>query len=115
MCLSDRNPISLTRPQDDPLRVFALEVETFLHEFLRLESRADQPGPACPSCEDGVATVRCVDCFGGALFCRNCIVSVHARNPLHRVQVCADYYEQNPLLIAVNLRSGPAPTSAMCR
>jgi hypothetical protein len=113
MCFSDRNSVFLTAAQDDPLHVFVPEVETFLRELLQLESRADQLDSICPFCKDGVAAIRCVDCFGGTVCCRDCTISIHARNPLHRVQVCANYFKEDPLLIAVTLRSGLALTSAM--
>jgi hypothetical protein len=112
---SDRKFIYLTRAQDEPLLAFLPEVETFLREFLRLEGRGDYLDPICPFCKVGVATIRCVDCFGGTVCCRNCTVSVHAWNPLHRIQVCAEYYSEDLLLITVNLRSGLAATSGIYR
>ncbi|KAG2122912.1 hypothetical protein DEU56DRAFT_873540 [Suillus clintonianus] len=40
----------------------------------------------CGSCHFGLPEYRCIDCFSGKLFCSACIVSLHARNPLHRIR-----------------------------
>jgi hypothetical protein len=92
MCLFDHKFVYLIRAQDDPLGAFVPEVEAFLREFLRLEGRGDHLNPTCPFCKVGVAAIRCIDCFGGTICCHDCTVSIHAQNPLHRIQVCAQYY-----------------------
>ncbi|KAH7918244.1 hypothetical protein BV22DRAFT_1108409 [Leucogyrophana mollusca] len=38
------------------------------------------------SCQEAPALYRCEDCFGPSLWCQSCVVSNHARNPLHRIK-----------------------------
>ena len=63
------------------------ERETFLSEFLRLESR-DTNRPLCAECLTEVGIYRCLDCDGQELLCCSCILTGHRRNGLHRIEVC---------------------------
>lgn len=60
-----------------------------MREVLRLEGRGDhRESDICSLCEtSSPALYRCNDCFGGELYCQGCIVYLHARTPLHRLQV----------------------------
>ncbi|KAJ7021992.1 hypothetical protein C8F04DRAFT_972063, partial [Mycena alexandri] len=62
--------------------------DTTLEELLRAEGRGDHRSyPVCPRCkvQTAVPTYRCEDCTsGGEMLCQPCIVSTHARIPLHR-------------------------------
>lgn len=65
----------------------------WLEELLRGEGRGDHAAHAMcvcdhPSCRGGMAEIRCKDCYGGELLSVECIVRDHARNPLHRIEVC---------------------------
>ncbi|OAX33799.1 hypothetical protein K503DRAFT_794391 [Rhizopogon vinicolor AM-OR11-026] len=59
----------------------------FLLEFLWHEGRGDHAGAnVCWNCRQGVPQFRCMDCFGSELYCQDCIVVLHAQNPVHRIQ-----------------------------
>ena len=59
-----------------------------LDELLRKEGLGDSTTPGtCVGCEKGVGEYRCNDCFGGYMYCLECIVSSHSQLPLHRLQV----------------------------
>ncbi|KAG1846735.1 hypothetical protein F4604DRAFT_1884128 [Suillus subluteus] len=63
------------------------ERDTFLLELLRHEGRGDYVNLCiCQSCHFSLPEYCCIDCFSGELFCSLCIVTSHARNPLHRIQ-----------------------------
>ena len=66
----------------------------FLDEFLHLDGLGDALNGlgVCPDCSKTLAGFRCKDCFGGALRCSACIVSLHQDLPLHRLQVCKDFW-----------------------
>jgi hypothetical protein len=64
---------------------------TILNEFARLEGRGDFGGLVwcAGGCGDVMNTVyRCRDCFDMRLYCASCMVHMHCRQPLHRIQVC---------------------------
>jgi hypothetical protein len=43
---------------------------------------------ANPKCAQGsTPAFRCLDCFGYSMFCKDCIISAHHINPLHRIEV----------------------------
>ncbi|KAJ7709332.1 hypothetical protein B0H16DRAFT_1745873 [Mycena metata] len=63
------------------------EWRTLRDEYLQLLLRLEGPGDGdlvpCPSCKTATATIRCKQCFGVGLYCRECTVQMHANNPLH--------------------------------
>jgi hypothetical protein len=62
--------------------------DMFLLEFLRHEGRGDYASATvCWRCGLGVPQFRCIDCLGTELYCKDCIVTLHAQNPVHRIQV----------------------------
>jgi hypothetical protein len=74
--------------QDDPLYKWIDEHDTFLLELLRLDGCGDEAlWHKCRLCNEA-SNVRCEDCFGGELFCRLCMIDLHAISPLHRIEVC---------------------------
>ncbi|KAK6974082.1 CxC2 domain-containing protein [Favolaschia claudopus] len=87
---------------DRPMRNWWVRVDEYLEESLRREgrgsarvygrcagSRCADPLRVCPNrvC-DGLPEWRCVDqaCAGEAMYCRGCIVAIHARLPTHFVE-----------------------------
>ncbi|KAG2745146.1 hypothetical protein P692DRAFT_20742764, partial [Suillus brevipes Sb2] len=59
----------------------------FLLELLRHDGWGDYMDLCvCRNCSFGHPEFRCMDCFSGELFCSLCIVALHSRNPLHRIQ-----------------------------
>lgn len=60
--------------------------DQFLQEILRLEGLGGR-SLQCTVCS-GSASFRCQDCFGLDLFCQDCLLEIHARQPCHRVEVC---------------------------
>lgn len=68
------------------------EVDHFLHEMIRLEGRGDYKWQEhCSECRQGSPEFRCCDCFTDELLCKYCIVGIHKRNPLHRIEVRTVY------------------------
>ena len=59
--------------------------DQFLEELLRSEGLGGFP-LQCTECQLP-ASFRCQDCFGLGLLCQTCLLSTHARHPLHRVEV----------------------------
>lgn len=74
-------------PQDTPLLVWMRERQIFLDETLRLEGRGTQ---SLCCCGLDAPRFRCRDCFGTQMFCHECILCNHTRNPLHRIDVRID-------------------------
>ncbi|KAF9549685.1 hypothetical protein CPC08DRAFT_648139, partial [Agrocybe pediades] len=71
---------------DEPLKEWVEEQEVFLSEFLRLEGN-DERVKLCSECQtERVGTFRCTDCDNLDLVCRECILKLHRRNGLHRVE-----------------------------
>ncbi|KZP14615.1 hypothetical protein FIBSPDRAFT_979972 [Athelia psychrophila] len=59
----------------------------YLDEAMRTEGRGKKAlDPICRGCWLTEGTVRCEDCFGGELWCRQCTVTRHALLPLHIVK-----------------------------
>ncbi|KAG2336247.1 hypothetical protein BDR05DRAFT_978823 [Suillus weaverae] len=49
----------------------------------------------CEECHFGLPEYRCIDCFSGELFCSQCIVALHTRHPLHRIQTSSSFAAQS--------------------
>lgn len=84
--------VEFTKPkctgvQGEALRLWRSDADLFLEEFLRLEGRGDYSQDICACCEVA-ATYRCQDCHGCELFCHLCMIRIHDRHPLHRMEVC---------------------------
>jgi hypothetical protein len=75
----------ITMPQDTPLLAWIPERQTFLDETLRLEGRGTPESLCC--CGLFAPHFRCRDCFGTEMFCHECVLRNHTRNPLHRIDV----------------------------
>jgi len=70
--------------------------ELALDEMLRLEGRGEYAGLPCGECSAPCPLYRCVDCFGGELFCQGCIKSMHQRSPFHIVEVSGFVHSFRP-------------------
>ncbi|TFY50876.1 hypothetical protein EVJ58_g10849, partial [Rhodofomes roseus] len=70
---------------DRPLEEWAAKIDDWLLELIRLEGRAEFTDDACPSCDTGRAEYRCADCADLQLYCADCTVRNHSRNPWHRL------------------------------
>lgn len=104
--------------QDDPLLHWIPDIDGCLQELLRLEGRGDHMvDTVCAQCETGEPVYRCSDCFSPELYCSECVVSIHARSPLHRIQVRICQYIYSLLFSLSNHSSstGMASTSKMLR
>lgn len=84
--------ITLMYIKDFPLCTWIPEIDRYVSELLRLEGRGNftQGQAACKNCikNDMQSFYRCIDCHDIWLLCQDCLVKMHAGNPLHRVQVC---------------------------
>ncbi|KAG1729676.1 uncharacterized protein EDB91DRAFT_1085702 [Suillus paluster] len=81
---------------DNPIGLWLKEREAYLLELLRLEGRGDYMftevclgSSECNGCPE----YRCRDCFGTALYCKDCTVSRHRESPLHRIQVIMKHWD----------------------
>ncbi|KAH7905780.1 hypothetical protein BJ138DRAFT_1017239 [Hygrophoropsis aurantiaca] len=89
------------------MRLWLPERETYLLEMLRLEGCVDQsPFDVCPGKPGclGVAIYRCRDCHGSSMYCKECTVCYHQRNPLHRIQQWNGQYFERVTLKDMGLR-----------
>ncbi|KAF8062351.1 hypothetical protein FPV67DRAFT_1563697 [Lyophyllum atratum] len=60
---------------------------TYLEEFITLEGRGHNASDICPTCpEKREAVYECLDCFCRQLQCKDCTVTEHLANPLHRIR-----------------------------
>lgn len=56
---------------------------TYLHMLLEMEGRVSSL--KCSICSKGSAHIKCSDCFGGNIFCKDCCLRHHRRSPFHRL------------------------------
>ncbi|KAF8326255.1 hypothetical protein F5887DRAFT_900090 [Amanita rubescens] len=81
------------------------EIDLFLDEFIRLDGRGematDQP---CRQCKKRRPEYRCRDCFSIELFCKECILEYHKRNPLHFLEFWNGNYFERVTLKSLDLR-----------
>ncbi|KAG2031785.1 hypothetical protein BDR03DRAFT_936229 [Suillus americanus] len=89
-------------PQDTPLLVWIPERQTFLDETLRLEGRGTPESLCC--CGLFAPHFRCRDCFGTEMFCHECVLCNHTRNPLHRIDMWNNSFFQSTSLKKLGLR-----------
>ena len=60
------------------------------------------PPPCQQDCLDwSSGRYRCVDCFGGPMLCKSCIVNQHTFNPFHRIQVHPTLFRRDSSLTRV--------------
>ncbi|KAG2132730.1 uncharacterized protein EDB93DRAFT_1242948 [Suillus bovinus] len=72
---------------DHPLLSWKAKCDTFLLELLQHDGQGNYMNICvCENCHFGLPEYQCIDCFTGELFCSVCIVALHTRNPLHRIQ-----------------------------
>lgn len=61
--------------------------QTYLEELVRCDGLGDiEECAVCVTCNLALGTVRCMDCSNPAMACAGCMVNLHQRNPLHRVE-----------------------------
>ncbi|KAG1898676.1 uncharacterized protein F5891DRAFT_1190447 [Suillus fuscotomentosus] len=82
--------VEFTKPkctgvQGEVLRLWRSDSDLFLEEFLYLEGRGDYSQDICV-CGEEAATYRCQDCHGCELFCHLCMIRIHDRHLLHRME-----------------------------
>ena len=59
-----------------------------MDEWARLESSSQLTClPCCGNCMTPQALFRCIDCFAESLFCGECLLLLHHREPFHHLQV----------------------------
>ncbi|KAJ7700258.1 hypothetical protein B0H16DRAFT_1749090 [Mycena metata] len=86
-----------------------LKRDAFVSEFTRHFGWGDVDRECCPGCPKNLDKTpppeyRCRDCFGGVVYCKECIVSRHTENPLHRVYHWRDGYFVKVPLAELGLR-----------
>lgn len=60
--------------------------DTHVHELARHDGWADL-SKVCVHCGKVASVYKCEECYGPTVYCRACVVSAHARLPLHRIKV----------------------------
>ncbi|KAG1745513.1 uncharacterized protein EDB91DRAFT_1080407 [Suillus paluster] len=81
---------------DNPIGLWLKELKAYLLELLRLEGHGDYMfTEVCLGSSEcnGCPKYRCWDCFGTALYCKDCTVSRHRESPLHRIQVIMKHWD----------------------
>lgn len=73
--------------QASPLSVWLPHRTEYLLEYCRHDGPRGV-GRACDACEKEPSVARCEDCFVDEVLCAPCVLSCHARNPLHFIKVC---------------------------
>jgi hypothetical protein len=73
--------------QGKALQVWQSDANMFLEEFLRLDGRGDYAQDTKCVCGKEDVIYRCQDCHGCELLCHSCMINIHARQPLHRMEV----------------------------
>lgn len=70
------------------------KLNTFLLKLLRHDGWGDYMDLCvCGNCSFSHPEFCCMDCFSGELFCSLYIMTLHTRNPLHRIEVsCCTYH-----------------------
>ncbi|KAJ6462254.1 hypothetical protein C8R47DRAFT_1225566 [Mycena vitilis] len=78
------------RASDNPNELWAcLDREDFMDELLRHDGRGEflhQTTCAVEACKSVDLRFRCVDCLYPCLYCKQCLLDIHERIPLHRVE-----------------------------
>lgn len=70
---------------DTPLHEWLPHRDAYLDEFICHDGQTGQTN--CVRCFAEAGMLKCKDCFGGGLFCQECVVEQHQMNPLHRIMV----------------------------
>ncbi|KAJ7782955.1 hypothetical protein B0H16DRAFT_1709789 [Mycena metata] len=71
------------KPSDKTMHEWRHLRDEWLRLLLRLDGVGDADEERCPSCKTVKPTIRCKTCFGEELYCSECTVKMHVRNPLH--------------------------------
>jgi len=78
--------------QDNPMAQWVSHSRSLtLDEMIRLEGRGSYARSVCAECSNSQPTLHCDDCFGGELFCEECVIKLHVRNPLHNITVWTSF------------------------
>ncbi|KAG2058310.1 hypothetical protein BDR06DRAFT_980537 [Suillus hirtellus] len=81
----------------------------FLDETLHLEGRGTPESLCC--CGLAAPHFRCRNCFGTQMFCHECVLHNHTRNPLHRIDMWNDSFFQLTSLkkLGLHIQLGHTP------
>ncbi|KAG1817161.1 uncharacterized protein BJ212DRAFT_1576808 [Suillus subaureus] len=72
---------------DNPLSQWMEDQDIYLQELLQNKGHEDYiHNTVCRNCGSGAPRFCCRDCFGTELCCHNCVVTLHAKHPTHRIQ-----------------------------
>jgi len=81
--------------------------DIYLGELLRCDGRGDNMSQVgCGYCAVGLPSYRCKDCFSEELYCKECVVELHACNPLHRIEVSSSTQSFIVCLVEIGNRIG---------
>ncbi|KAG2052390.1 hypothetical protein BDR06DRAFT_983220 [Suillus hirtellus] len=88
----------------------------YLNELLYLEGQGKNDHEAC-SCGKPLPSFRCQDCFSTELFCHECVLSLHASAPLHRIEEWKDSFFHTTSLkhLGFRIQLGHKPGESCCR
>ncbi|KAG1722947.1 hypothetical protein EDB19DRAFT_1916378 [Suillus lakei] len=98
--------------KDEPLKLWILEWEIFLREFIQLEGCRD--AMLYQTCQGlpgylNEAVIRCRDCEGLQLYCQGCTVVQHIAMPLHVMEIWMGTHFQH-----ISLRNLGHPPGVIC-
>ncbi|KAJ7763861.1 hypothetical protein B0H16DRAFT_1311029 [Mycena metata] len=90
--------------QDKSLHEWRSLRDEYLRTILRLEGCGDADEDLCPVCRQAPPTIRCKQCLGDELYCAACCVEMHAKNPLHIIDVWNGRFFSRTSLRDIGLR-----------
>ncbi|KAJ7020502.1 hypothetical protein C8F04DRAFT_1274966 [Mycena alexandri] len=95
------------KPADVSLDNWRHKRDAYLSTLVRAHGPAGASLSVCPGCQGlskSLPQFRCRDCFGGVIYCQECIVKKHAENPLHRLEYWNTRFFVKCSLAALGLR-----------
>ncbi|KAF7377196.1 CxC2 domain-containing protein [Mycena sanguinolenta] len=99
-----RRPKDPLKPSDKALFEYRPLRDEYLAELLRLDGCGNADQMSRPGCQITVPTIRCRECFGGELYCPECCVRDHQRQPLHIMECWDGKFFQRTSLKDLGLR-----------
>ncbi|OCH92735.1 hypothetical protein OBBRIDRAFT_704601, partial [Obba rivulosa] len=80
------------------------EIDGWLTEMIRLEGRGNLHKDLCLRCHLNSARYHYEDCMDLQLYCKTCVLDLHARLPFHRLQVWVKTHFERVTLKSMGLR-----------
>lgn len=87
-CFQIINLIINYKKKARPVQDWLPKRQEYADELLRHDGLGDSGQlSTCLQCQNHNGTIKCRDCFGQGLYCRQCVITSHTFLPLHRLSV----------------------------